>query len=488
MAEMNRREFVVATLSVGLAGCLNTREAWSAAVPPPPKIRQNIYCLHPNSPVLKAYKKGVTEMRSRPATDPTSWIAQANIHGAFSPPPGMIANVCQHGTLFFLSWHRIYLHYFERIVRKASGFPNFVLPYWGYSPTGDRSLPVAFRTPANPSNPLYVSQRRATINAGAPLSASAVDAGFALSQIPFNTFSSSLEGTPHGVVHTGVGGPGGWMSLFETAAQDPIFWLHHANIDRLWEFWLASGGGRTNPTTNAAWMTTKFDFYDENGATVTMTSADVLDTAKQLDYVYASPLCGKPLPPGQWQQFSRIPPPSVKLRAAIERIRMRPPLPQPQPLAQVKSALRLGATPAVVTVPLSAEARQALARLQAETGEGQQLLLVLEDIHLEEQPDVYYELYVDLPDGVRPTYTSPHYVGNLDFFGPSPKSQKPHGPAVRTFTLLPALVQLRAAGRWRENEVHLTFVPRAHTEQETPATVLQKRTQAVVGQITIRIE
>ena len=22
-----------------------------------------------------------------------------------------------------------------------------------------------------------------------------------------------------------------------TAALDPIFWLHHANIDRLWEWW-----------------------------------------------------------------------------------------------------------------------------------------------------------------------------------------------------------------------------------------------------------
>jgi tyrosinase len=438
--------------------------------------------------VLRAYKKGVTEMRSRPATDPTSWLAQANIHGAFSPPPGMIADACQHGNLFFQSWHRMYLYFFERIVRKASGFPNFVLPYWGYSPTGDRTLPIPFRIPANASNPLYVSQRRATINGGAPLSASAVDAGSALALVPFNSFSFTLEGTPHGVVHTGVGGPGGWMSAFETAGQDPIFWLHHANIDRLWGVWLASGGGRANPTADVAWMTTKFDFYDENGATVTMTGADVLDTAKQLDYVYGSPLCRRPLPPGSWRQYSRIPLPDARSRAAIERIRVRPPLPQPRPIAQVKSALRLGATPATVKVPLSAEARQALAQLQAEKGEGRQVLLVLEEIHPEEPPDVYYEIYVNLPDGTTPTYTSPHYVGNLDFFGPSPKSQKPHGPAVRTFTLVPALVRLRAAGRWREDEVHLTFVPRAHTERETVRAALGTRTQAVLGQITIRIE
>ena len=36
-----------------------------------------------------------------------------------------------------------------------------------------------------------------------------------------------------------------------TAAQDPIFWLHHANIDRLWNHWLQQGGGRADPTDSA---------------------------------------------------------------------------------------------------------------------------------------------------------------------------------------------------------------------------------------------
>jgi len=488
MAEMDRREFVVATVGFGLAACLSGRDVWASVVPAPPKTRPNIYCLHANSPILKAYKKGIEEMRSRPATDPTSWLAQANIHGAFSPPPGMIADACQHGNLFFLSWHRMYLHFFERIVRKASGFPNFVLPFWGYSPTGDRTLPAPFRIPANASNPLYVSQRRATINGGAPLSASAVDAGVALGLVPFNSFSSSLESTPHGVVHTGVGGPGGWMSAFETAAQDPIFWLHHANIDRLWEVWLASGGGRTNPTTNAAWMTTKFEFYDENGKTVTMTGADVLDTAQQLDYVYAGAMCAHPVPPGSWRQFSRIAALDAQSSARLNRISARPALPQPRPLAQVKSPVRLGAGRATVAVPLGAESAKAIAALEAETGEGRQLSLVLEDIHVEEAPDIYYEIYVNLPPGVTPTYTSPYYLGNLDFFGPSPKSERPHGPAIRTFSLLPTVARLRAAGRWRDNEMRLTFVPKAPTERESPATALGQRTQAVVGAITIRIE
>lgn len=33
------------------------------------------------------------------------------------------------------------------------------------------------------------------------------------------------------------------------AGLDPIFWLHHANIDRLWESWLRSSPTHTNPRT-----------------------------------------------------------------------------------------------------------------------------------------------------------------------------------------------------------------------------------------------
>ncbi len=79
--------------------------------------------------------------------------------------------------------------------------------------------------------------------------------------------------------------PGGLDDRPNCAAQDPVFWLHHANIDRLWERWLSLGGGRANPT-EAAWRNVPFTFFDEKGAAVTMTAADVLDPAGQLGYTY----------------------------------------------------------------------------------------------------------------------------------------------------------------------------------------------------------
>ena len=171
-------------------------------------------------------------MRARPTTDPTSWQAQANIHGAFTPdaahgivnvcppataanfvaPPGMIASVCRHDT-FFLAWHRMYLYYFERIVRAASGDPSFALPYWGYSPTGPHNLPALFRTPNTTANPLWTDQRDPLINAGNDIAPpSNVDATNALSKSDFFTFQSTLNGVPHGAVHISTGDGCGWMT------------------------------------------------------------------------------------------------------------------------------------------------------------------------------------------------------------------------------------------------------------------------------------
>ena len=74
----------------------------------------------------------------------------------------------------------------------------------------------------------------------------------------FGNFANTgaLEQTPHNDIHVALVGAnpvgqcqGGFMIDPNCAALDPIFWLHHANIDRLWNVWLASGGvASTRPT------------------------------------------------------------------------------------------------------------------------------------------------------------------------------------------------------------------------------------------------
>ncbi len=504
MSSMDRRKFLGAALGsvggLGLAACADTT---SGPLAPPEEaradidangtyLRRNIYCLSDTSYDVDAYRRGITTMQARNAlstSDPlyrTSWNAQASIHGTFSPIAGMIANACRHGTYFFLSWHRMYLYYFERIVRSASGRPNFALPYWGYSPSGSafRALPPMFRTPTT-GNVLYVPNRRATINAGGLITATLLDSGVAMGQASFNGFSSQMEGTPHGVVHTAVGGPGGWMSLVQTAAADPIFWLHHANIDRLWITW-KNQAGHFNPS-DSTWLNTTFSFYDEAGSTISMSGAQILDTVAQLRYRYTS--CKTVL----WEDISQVHVLSAQAVAIRDVIGPRPPRPVPIELAQVQVGVKLASVPVTVPLDIPPELREELRAFPDKAEAGNDIVVHLEHISLTREPGVFYEVYANLPEGeVGTEYTSPHYVGNLDFFGIPVEGGKAvdHSAMMmngRRLSLLNVYAHQRSTGEWKDDSVRLTFIPRPYVEGEKP-TEQASDTQATIGRISLRLE
>ncbi|OLC69065.1 MAG: hypothetical protein AUH69_00090 [Actinobacteria bacterium 13_1_40CM_4_65_12] len=62
----------------------------------------------------------------------------------------------------------------------------------------------------------------------------------------FTAFQGAIEGAVHGSVHNAVGGD------MATAASpsDPLFWLHHANIGRLWAKWQKQHPGTNPPNMN----------------------------------------------------------------------------------------------------------------------------------------------------------------------------------------------------------------------------------------------
>ncbi len=315
-------------------------------------VRRSIFSLDPNGQEIASLRHGIQVMQSRPSTDPTSWTYQANMHGTYDQPVLTAWNGCQHGSFFFFSWHRMYLYYFERILRAASGDPNLALPYWNYTddpnlPDPDRrQLPLAFRQPADSSNPLFVSQRRPDLNNGtgfldpgivdysraftftnfdAPVgSGSASFGGPTRSNHPTsNDDFGALESTPHNDVHNDFGG---WMRDPNLSARDPIFYLHHANIDRLWKRWLAQGGGRQDPTSDQVWMNTMFTFFDENGQQVQKSGKDVLDTVSQLNYCYDDEAGCIPPPPPPPETIADLPKnciPNVRCGSVVELLCQR---------------------------------------------------------------------------------------------------------------------------------------------------------------------
>jgi tyrosinase len=224
---------------------------------------------------------GIIKMKALPYTNPTSWGYQAAIHGTTQTDNLLSWNTCHKvgETYFFLAWHRMYCYFFERILRAKSGRANLTLPYWNYQTNA--VLPAAYRD-KTATNPLYDATRTATINNGGALPASIMTAfNNSLDIVSFTNFQNNLSSGPHGSVHSTIAGN---MAIVTTAAKDPVFWLHHSNIDRLWEFWLSKCGGRANPTTDPTWLNKSYTFFDENGTAVSLQGSQIIEIANQLNY------------------------------------------------------------------------------------------------------------------------------------------------------------------------------------------------------------
>ena len=437
---------------------------------------------------LKWYADGVKAMQARPATDPTSWTYQAAMHGTYTTPAKPLWNTCEHGNYFFLSWHRMYLYFFERMVRAASN-PGFNLPYWDYDNPASATdpklqLPAPFR---DHTNPLYVAppDRDATMDAGGFLPVGDVPTDYSMSRMSFTCgatnwassfggkqvpapvhFASgfgALESLPHNAVHDDVGG-GGWMSDPNTAAQDPIFWLHHANIDRLWDSCEKLDSGRAN-NWDALWLSQKFYFYDEHGKQCYLTGNDVIHDATQLGYRY---------------QSVTVPVPARKVTCPAKRIGAQ----GPTVLAEFAPSGRvaLGAAPSTVEVPLKVAPPPPTKKTAAPTTTvPKRVIMTLDDIQFDKSPGMGYEVYLNLPAGQEPDIKSPSYVGTIHFFGLKHSRDESHEAQLQ-FDITNTVAALRQKNLW-QGQAKVTLVPRGPTPKEGPAP--QPRGGATIGKVLI---
>jgi tyrosinase len=275
--------------------------------------RRSVYSLDAEAPELDWYRKAVKALKQLPPEDPRSWWFIGFCHGVpggVPQPPDTAGlwNECQHQTWFFLPWHRAYLAGFEAMiaaeVENQGGPAEWALPYWDYSDAANpqaRLLPPAFRDrllPDGTENDLWAPRNQpvqllagdvdlsATMSTLA-FSSGGMSAGFGGPETGWNHFGGAngeMERVPHNAVHGAVGG---WMNNPNTAALDPVFWLHHCNIDRLWEVWR----GLTYPPRDpqaASWLSgVSFRLVGAAGTTFDFTAQQALDTQALLHgYVY----------------------------------------------------------------------------------------------------------------------------------------------------------------------------------------------------------
>ncbi len=247
------------------------------------KYRRNINCL--STEQLHDLREALAEMYLLPASNGDSFARLAGLHGLPSP------FYCEHGYPGFLTWHRAYLNAFQDALCCINS--DVVLPYWDWSSGPTTGVPPACRQPnyvhrngnAVP-NPLYSGR---ALGGGQTNRAANIDtrtfgdlatlAQTAMGNSNFSGFQSSLN-SPHGSIHGRVGGH---MSGIANAGYDPIFYLHHANVDRLWAKWQQS---HPAPLPNNEKTKELAPFY-KTFSTDLMMGADV-ETTDQLGYRYST--------------------------------------------------------------------------------------------------------------------------------------------------------------------------------------------------------
>lgn len=283
--------------------------------------RQNILTLRANPYQWPLYIRALSEMQAVDPNDLLSYFQVAGIHGrpfvawdgAINPGAPTNLPYCTHSSPLFGSWHRPYLALYEQILARrvqaiaqqyrgrsdeASWFDaanRFRIPYWDWAETqdfpaflnnprivvqfqnGNRDIEnplfqYKFREPVFPSQPgpgqWYETRRGTTAGINDSIRR------FGVRQLTYNSFQnrnyiSYIQQTNggtniesiHGSIHVAAvqgSNTGGNMISVEFSAFDPIFMLHHCNVDRLVAMWQVLNPTSYIPTTGTSNPYTSF--------------------------------------------------------------------------------------------------------------------------------------------------------------------------------------------------------------------------------------
>jgi len=446
--------------------------------------------------------------------------------GLPSPPPtptapepssgieGEYWDQCQHQSWYFLPWHRGYLIALEAQIRAAvialGGPSGWALPYWNYFGSGDQyKIPPAFTQTTLPDgspNPLFVAARYGPNGDGSifvPTSA-AVSGGPVNDQCMSNDIytgndavtpppgfggpstgfshsgstSGNVENNPHNLVHVFVGGtaPGGatygLMSDPGLAALDPIFYLHHANIDRMWAVW-NSNPANANPA-DPTWL---------NGPASTGEREFVMPMPQGVEWVY-TPAEMTSLSPLNYTYDDLVAPaPPTNLTGTILAARLKT-LGSSTAAIRVKEGVsvsnasarmelvgaseqplrieRLGAATSVRLDPVVVSKVSESLNTAAETLAPDRIFLNLENIRGAHDA-VALNVYVNLPEGSDPSDHPELLAGSVGLFGMRRASlaDGQHAGTGLSFTLeITRIVdKLHADQQLKTGSIRVTIVP-----------------------------
>lgn len=391
---------------------------------------------------LEAMARAFKIMRAMTCEDSRSWYYQGAIHNI--PHEIIGANKicamyetdkdklfawgdCTHtkteaSSLHFLLWHRMYTWHLEQIVRELSGKADFAMPYWNYGSEvlSDNQLPAIF---TDTKGSLFASARYSLLNNGKPIDDTtrmdlkeeldrlAITHGFAGKE----GFSQQLEAAPHGLMHDYIGADGketffnpifqkemsGLMANVPSAGFDPVFWLHHSMVDRIWTQWDQSAYGERPTLKHLKVQPWEYNFIQPNGDEVTYTLDEVYALVFNPDYIYddmqEAPIAAVPI-----EQME------IASRSMLAQDPPKETVIWKQPVGKVITDQQVIGQPKALL-------QQARNFTKSERSLETKPLLLRLDVSVYKEIGDYYKVYIHYPSGKK----ADQYIGMMTFFGVS---------------------------------------------------------------------
>jgi tyrosinase len=400
---LNRRGFVKSSLMLAATSVSSMRAYDPVSQPNIINTRRDLgELVATDDPTLAIYAKAVDILKKLPTSDFRRWDNLAKIHTSH----------CPHGNWFFLPWHRAYLAMFENIIRDVAKAPDFALPYWDW--TKVTQIPAPFWTGS-----LKDDTRRRSASDTVPQEFTGLDVmQRILNEKLFGLFGSTqpdsqdslnerfqqaegkvgqLEFTPHNGIHWWIGGNMGYPP---TAALDPIFWLHHCNVDRIWAAW--NSNNNLNPSEQL-WrdFTFRQNFTNSHDKRYDVIVKSLEDTTA-LGYRYQL------INPFSDLSLAALSPPTSESNFS-------------EKFLSTTSKITTVGEPVSFDISISEKAASQLKSTKIDFGrliKSSRFLATIRNVDIGQNTDLIVRVFLDHPQvSSKVPLNDPHYVGSLAFFG-----------------------------------------------------------------------
>ena len=513
---MSRRDALIGTLALAVVPWNSVRSASQT----PAFVRRSITAADFDPATLESFKRAIRAMLALPPSDPRNWYRQAMVHVLDCPHANWwflpwhrgyllhFEEICRQLSgdpefaLPFWDWtstprvpdvlfddvltptHELYEESFQTFRPK---FETAVGDLWNGLTLGQREQ-LGLRGYASVDDiwaklESYFSARnearaqtrdKPDLPDWAMQEVGAERVTAALAPTRFEDFGSTpaenhhqraildtLESAPHNNIHNAVGGGPGFMSEL-LAPVDPIFWLHHANIDRLWDLWTTRerGAGRTAmPEDAARWEREPFLFY-----TVGDTLSERYLETSELGYRYSEGFGSEILKQSPNTEVSAGPmlgPNAATFEGEKVNAALRTD-------AEASAAVRV---PAALLIAARTPKKKGGAHSSAtDAGHVERELVAQVSLSPPQNHRAVRVLFFLNCSDLSPetTLSDPHYVGSVTFFGVHGTGHHTAAQVTATLPLDGTLQRIAATGQPVMNQVKLQGIATKDGSQNEP--------------------